>query len=108
MPYSCKESERMALTSKPKQIWKLYLRLACKHFVPCSQCQQNIEKYVKERIILMSFQTGYQITEGVICDVLCEECGTKLVETIMKAERIILGNKEYEPVFELQRGIIND
>lgn len=83
--------------------WVFYVRFACKHFNPCSECQKKIDKYVEKRVGDMDFQKGYQIVEGAIVDCLCKECRKKLAEKIMDSNRIILGNRDYEPLFELQR-----
>jgi len=88
-----------------KTRWVFYLRVACKHFVPCDKCQKIIEKQVETDLTEMNFQTGYQIAENVVFRKLCEKCKKGIVKKIMNSERIILGNKDYEPIFELQREI---
>lgn len=89
----------------PKKVWKFYLRLACTSFTPCPECQAKIDEYLTGKINGMYFRDGFRMAEGVLCDVLCSKCKKEFVDTIMKSDRIILGNKEYEPIYELQREI---
>ncbi len=90
-------------SQKPR--WVFYLRVACKHFVPCPKCQEVIEKQVETDLTEMNYQSGYQIAENVVYRKLCDECKKGIVKKIMGSDRIILGNKEYEPMFELQREV---
>ena len=86
-----------------KLVWRLYLRFATRQFVPCEKCQVAIEKEVQIAVNSMSFQNGYQLVEIIINNVLCKQCRENMAKKIMHSDRIILGNKEYEPLIELQR-----
>lgn len=83
--------------------WTLYLRFATRHFVPCEKCQVAIHKEVESAVYGMSFQNGYQLVEIIVSNVLCKQCRENIAKKIMHSDRIILGNKEYEPLIELQR-----
>lgn len=99
-----------------------YLRFAGISFVPCDDCQEEINDMLfkdaywqigdnysitlhKDTYDSVCFVLGFLVT-GIIGHkefTPCKECQNKLLEDIKKASRYTFGNKEYEPAVELWR-----
>lgn len=83
-------------------IWRFFLRIVGQWFTPCSNCQDTIDEVWRVHGPALSFDV-----KDVLNSRICGKCKKQIQEFMLNADRIIVGNKDYEPLVELQRSWVD-
>ena len=92
---------------KQQLLWEFYIRFLKEHFTPCGNCQNKINSEF-ERLFKPARNKDIDIKDSGTRFVelrwyhLCKRCKRQINEKFGIAE-VIFGNKDYEPLLELQR-----
>lgn len=103
----CETEKPVYYRKKQRLTWQFFLRFAKKWFTPCNECQEMLDKAYHKyawRAMIPKPIGALAIPDMVDCGLrgLCEPCRKKLFRTIKDVD-LIFGNKDYEPLVELQR-----
>ena len=83
--------------------WRFYFRFMKAHngwFTPCNKCQEYIDEKYEENPFREIFKN---VNWEVFRFYLCKECVKEADTKVSKAEEVIFGNSDYEPLVELSR-----
>lgn len=92
---------------KQRMTWQFYLRFASTWFEPCKDCQKIIDKGWDEfgwRAMIPQ-EIGHLAIPNMVGHALlglCKQCRRNLFKKIENTN-LIFGNKDYNPLIELQR-----
>jgi hypothetical protein len=110
--------ERQYFKIKQVLTWQLYIRPIKLWFEPCPKCQALIdEEYsdcIKNNLLPNSSlfsavsRRDFTTLPMLLVTIICKDCKKYLLKKMLDASEVILGNKDYEPMFELSRRWFND
>lgn len=83
-------------------IWQFYIRTLKSWFIPCGKCQNVIDKEYTSCVQIGDLGDLNRLPT-IIFPSFCKECKEIIRKKLVKANEVIIGNKDYEPVLELSR-----
>jgi len=110
----CETQKPVYYRKKQLLTWQFYLRFIKEWFTPCSKCQEKLEKEWfgnDENDIIKNWQAWILFAKQILEEdyivvafrCICDRCIMRIKKKFKNSKIIIIGNKEYEPPFELQR-----
>jgi hypothetical protein len=100
--------EKQFFKLKRALTWQFYTRIAKRWFIPCTKCQETIEKEYSSYMRNGFFGDTTQLPMMIFATRLCKECKKEMIENAVDADEVIMGNKDYEPTLELSRRWLDD
>ena len=100
--------EQQYFKVKQELTWQLYVRPVKLWFQPCLKCQKLIDNEYCECIKNNLLGDLTTLPMLLVVSRFCKECKKYLQEKMLETWEVILGNKDYEPTFELSRRWLDD